>query len=155
MTPKLSLSLEDEEGLIATVYGIISDLPDYRLAFMINQELGLRLTRCASDKKLYHKAGIVQYSEFSYHEEFRMINWYLTSNTRGIMKSEDSDNAELSSLTLVSSLKSINYFLWFDDDKNPELHKHIFEALKPNPYIRVIQEVSVPGTRNIENLIAE
>ncbi len=59
MRHKLSLGLEEDEQLVATVYGVISDLPDYRLVFMINQELGLRLKRCEEDRKLYHKAGVI------------------------------------------------------------------------------------------------
>lgn len=155
MRHKLSLDLEEDERLVATVYGVISDLPDYRLVFMINQELGLRLKRCEEDRKLYHKAGVIGFSEFHYHENMRMINWRLTSNSRGLITDEMSQTAEPSAIPLVGAARSVNYFLWYDDVKNLELHKYIFEALKPNPYIRVIQEVSVSETKNIENLISE
>ena len=155
MRHKLSLELEEEEELLATVYGIISDLPDYRLAFMVNQELGLRLQRCKEDRKLYHKAGVINFSEFHYHEEMHMINWRLTANFRGLITNEMNQTTEPSAVPLVGAARSINYFLWYDELKNSELHKHIFEALKPNPYIRVIQEVTVSDTKNIENLISE
>ncbi len=155
MRHKLSLSLEDGEELIASVYGIVSDLPDYRLAFMINQELGLRLTRCQEDRKLYHKAGTINYSEYSYYEEMRVLKWHLTTNSRGLLKHNSSEVPELSAIPLVSSMRNVNYFLWYNDDKNYELHELIMERLKPNPYIRVIQEVDIAQTKNIDNLIAE
>lgn len=154
MRHKLSLSLDDDDELQATVYGIISDLPDYRLAYIINQELGLRLSRTETDKKLYHKAGTIFYPEFEYHEELRMIDWCLTANNSGWVKAEE-NLMERTGVALVDSLRSINYFLWYRESKNDEIHRHILDYLKPNPYIRVIQEVDVEKTKNIENLIAE
>lgn len=155
MRHKLSLSLDDEEDLVATVYGILSDLPDYRLAFILNQELGLRLSRRSEDRKLYHKAGVIMYPEFEYEEKLRMINWRFTANTAGWLKVSENEPMERTAIPLVNSLRSLNYFLWYEDDNNPELHRQIFDALKPNPYIRVIQEIQVAKTRNIENLISE
>jgi hypothetical protein len=155
MRHKLSLSLDEDEDLVATVYGILSDLPDYRLAFILNQELGLRLSRRNEDRKLYHKAGMILYPEYEYREKLRMINWHLTANSGGWLRLHDNEPMERTAIPLVDSLRSLNYFLWYEDDNNTELHRHIFEILKPNPYIRVIQEIQVTKTRNIENLISE
>lgn len=155
MRHKLSLTPDEDEELVATVYGIISDLPDYRLTFMINQALALRLRRSEEDRKLYHKVGLLEFSEFTYYEEMRLLNWRLSANNRGVLKNKAGGSGEPSAIPLVASLRSINYFLWYDDVKNAELHKHIFEVLKPNPYIRVIQEIVVSDTKNIENLISE
>jgi hypothetical protein len=155
MRQKLSLSLDDDKDLVATVYGILSDLPDYRLAFILNQELGLRLSRRRNDRKLYHKAGIIHYPEYEYQEQLRMINWRLTANSGGWLQLTENEQLERTAIPLVDSLRSLNFFLWYEDDNNSEIHRQIFDVLKPNPYIRVIQEIQVAKTRNIENLISE
>ena len=155
MPHKLSLSLEDDDELVASVYGIISDLPDYRLAFILNHELGLRLKRRQEDRKLYHKAGVIYYPEYEYHESLRLIDWRLTANTMGQMHEAESDTMVRTAIPLVDSLRSLNHFLWYKDENNPDLHRSIFEVLKPNPHVRVIQKIEVSGTRNIENLISE
>ena len=59
---KLSLSLEeDDDELIATVYGIISDLPDYRLWLLsLTRNWGLDCKqKYRMTEKLYHKAGVI------------------------------------------------------------------------------------------------
>ena len=155
MPHKISLSLDEPDEAQATVYGIISDLPDYRLVFMINEGLGLRLKRKSEDRKRYHKAGVVTFAEFEYHEKLRIIDWHLTANSGGMVLPEEEDTPVRSALPLVESLRSINYFLWYPDGVNAELDRHIFEILKPNPYIRVLQRVDVSATRHIDNLISE
>lgn len=153
MATKLSLDLDLNEP--ASIYGLFSDLPDYRLCFVINNALGLKLCRTEKDRVLYHKSHKVRYSEFHYHEPLRMINWRLTANNGGAIYSEERGHFERSAISLIPGLKTINYFLWYDDEGIDEIHREITTRLKSNPYIRAIQEIDSAKTKNIENLIIE
>lgn len=152
----MKLRLEDDFVTPATIFGIISDLPDHRLCYVLNQELGLKLTRCEKDKELQlKKKGILHFSEFCYHAPAEMTEWWLTSNRHALIYPNDNTQAQVTALPLIADLKTMNYFLWYTDEARDELNDLVKSKLQKNRYIRAVIEIDRSASKNIENLLVE
>ncbi len=152
----MKLKLDDDFMTPATIFGIISDLPDYRLCYVINQELGLQLARCKNDKELNLKnKGCLHFSEFSYSDAAAMIEWWLTANTQARIYSNDNGQPQITALPLIPELKTMNYFLWYTDDARDEVNTLIKNRLQRSRYIRAIQQIDRSVAKNMGNLLVE
>ncbi|MDZ7845619.1 MAG: IPExxxVDY family protein [Owenweeksia sp.] len=148
------LSLDNDFQATATIFGLITDLPDYRLVFFLNQLLGLQLCRTKDDKELFHKAGKISFSEFHYYEPVSMLSWWLTANKNGLHYSHERDDFEIANIPLVHPFRTMNYFLWYEEDDLVEINQQISTQLRKSPHIRAIQKIDQTAHPQIQNLIA-
>ena len=163
MVTKLSF---DDDFLMsdASVYGLISELPDYRLCYMLNNAMNLKLIRSEKDRDLHTKKGFFQFSEFEFLDAERQITWFLTSNKKG-KSAEASATAtndmnlfmeyESSSIPLVADHKMIDYFFWYNSEPIESIESLINESLKQLPYVRTFQKINIESSKHIKNLLIE
>lgn len=160
MAKKIELD-EDFYLREATIFGLVSELPDYRLCYMINEAMGLKLKRAKTDRELNTKKGTFLYSEFEYDDTARQITWLLTSNRKARIKPLPQNEvvetlfSENSAIPLVSDLKMIDFFLWYDSEPSPTLDAFINESLKKLSHVRTFQKVNIESSKHIKNLLLE
>lgn len=147
----------------ATIFGLVSELPAYRLCFMLNDALRLQLNRTAKDREFASKKGSFFYSEFEFDDSYRQITWLLTSNKKALIKEPLTDEnieantllSETSAIPLVTDLKMIDYFLWYDGEPSASVNAFINESLKRISHVRTFQKVNIESSKHIKNLLLE
>lgn len=139
----------------ATVYGIVCELPSYRLGFYLNQALNLKLCRCKHDRELYWKDIVLLYPEFDYEDSIKMVTWHLTANKEARIRADHQANEQQAAIPLVSDLKQFDYFLWFEDEHNIEIASSLNLQLKALPYVRAFQSIETSSSKHIKNLLLE
>lgn len=74
---KLDLAIEEDFCLL----GVVSDEPDYKLCWMINQHLDMNL-EMQDELQLYHRKMDQEqiFSNFSYHDDDALITYRLINN---------------------------------------------------------------------------
>ncbi|HBF19841.1 MAG: hypothetical protein CMI36_01225 [Owenweeksia sp.] len=137
------------------IYGLVSDLPSYRLCYFINNSLGLELKRSVLDKKFVHKGNPVNYPCYEQQDEKLGLHWSLIANKNpwaGDAKSEPPQTYIISGLPLVPALKVIDFFLMVEGECSPTQEKERIKALKAMPQVRALEEIDLT-TKNIHHLL--
>lgn len=82
MAKKKKYTLELEPEFDFDMIGICSHHSDYRLAWGINEHLGLHLTKCEDNFEMMNKKGdiVSSHSMYSFHDEEDRIDYYLIKN---------------------------------------------------------------------------
>lgn len=141
----------------ASVYGIVSELPDYRLCYFLNNTLKLQLTRSAQSREYILKGEKYFFSEFSYAHPLQETMWNLTSNS-GYALETAAGGSDLKTDTktfLVADLKAFDYFLWYEEPANNEMDSLLNKKLKELSYVRTFQKIDLAKSKNINNLLFE
>lgn len=105
-----------------TLIAIHSQIEDYRLAFLLNKSLNLKLERCIKD--LDFRYFMASYPYFQYQETLQCRTWYLIANsciteTESVQSSGslfDFQQKAYKTHFLVPEYKSVNYFLKVEEE---------------------------------------
>lgn len=116
------LDLEEFYDDSFTLIAIHSQIEDYRLAYLLNKNLDLKLERC--EKDLDFKYFMASYPFFQYQETLKSRTWYLIANScvteAESMQSSgslfDFNQKTFKTHFLVPEYKSVNYFLKVEED---------------------------------------
>ncbi|WP_179375393.1 IPExxxVDY family protein [Winogradskyella wichelsiae] len=146
---------DDSYKLIA----IHSRLEDYRLAYLLNKHLELRLER--KEKDIDFKYLESSYSIFEWDNETEYILWNLISNV--CKKEEDSlyssgtlfsDNEKvLKTFHLISEYKKVDYFLKISEESQSINEKNILSKLQDIPQIITSYTVDPLKIKSKDHLI--
>ncbi len=154
----VKIRLEDDFYLRdATVFGIVSELPDHRLTFLLNNDMGLKLNRSPQDRELKWKRSIYRFSEYTFEHPVMKVFWCLTSNRGAALNEAAPENILRSeiSIPLVNDLKTFDYFLWYDELDNQQVDNNLNTQLRVLPYVRAFQKIDLSKSKNINNLLLE
>lgn len=143
------------------VYGLVSQLPSYRMAFFLNQSLDLKLSRAPEDKKFQYKKNDLFYSTFTFEDIRKDLDWFLVANKNPVIYETQSEDPEdqllqariVSGLPLVPNLKLMDYFLGYYGEENHALNQNINLQLKELSYVSTLQKIDVSQTKNIEHIL--
>lgn len=120
--------LGDTPADLCVLFGIVSGLPDYRLAHYLNEVLDLHLKRIPDLNAQAFKDGKVDhYTTFYARGEENLSHFYLFAN-----------KGQLDRLPLFPSLKNIDFALMMVDESENRLEKTITPKT-----IREIHDVSL------------
>ena len=146
---------DDSYKLIAIHCG----LEDYRLAFLLNQKLGLRLTR--TDKDLDFQYLTSSYSLFEWNNDNQYVTWNLVSNV--CKKEEDSlyssgtlfqtKEKALKTYHLISEFKQVDYFIKISNEIQNVNEKLILNKLYNIPQIITSYTVDPLKIKSKDHLI--
>ncbi|MGJ8548308.1 IPExxxVDY family protein [Winogradskyella wichelsiae] len=146
---------DDSYKLIA----IHSRLEDYRLAYLLNKHLELRLER--KEKDIDFKYLESSYSIFEWDNETEYILWNLISNV--CKKEEDSlyssgtlfsDNEKvLKTFHLICEYKKVDYFLKISEESQSINEKTILSKLQDIPQIITSYTVDPLKIKSKDHLI--
>ena len=145
---------DDTYKLIAIHCG----LEDYRLAYLLNQSLGLRLQRKTEDLDMqYLKAS---YSIFEWNNVSQYVTWNLVSNV--CKKEEDSlystglfqtNEKGIKTLNFVPEYKKVDYFIKISDEIQNVNEKLILNKLQNIPHIITSYTVNPTKLKSKDHLI--
>ncbi len=145
---------DDTYKLIAIHCG----LEDYRLAYLLNQSLDLRLQRKTEDIDMeYLKSS---YSIFEWDNASQFVTWNLVSNV--CKKEEDSlystglfqtNEKVIKTFNLVPEYKKVDYFIKISDEIQNVNEKLILNKLQNIPQIITSYSVNPSELKSKDHLI--
>ena len=145
---------DDTYKLIAIHCG----LEDYRLAYLLNQSLDLRLQRKTEDLDMeYLKSS---YSIFEWNNASQYVTWNLVSNV--CKKEEDSlystglfqtNEKVIKTFNLIPEYKKVDYFIKISDEIQNVNEKLILNKLQNIPQIITSYTVNPTELKSKDHLI--
>jgi hypothetical protein len=133
---KLSISIEDDFCLL----GIVSDEPDYKLCWLINQELNISFNRVDDlvffNKKMNEEENV---SMFKFYDDNKMITFRLIGN-------------RIQSGYYLSDLRNIDYILHIQGEIIAEEIHALIEGISRIGAVRMCVPVELDRIREREKL---
>ncbi|GAB4159103.1 MAG: hypothetical protein Tsb0033_13160 [Winogradskyella sp.] len=145
---------DDTYKLIAIHCG----LEDYRLAYLLNKSLDLRLQRKTEDIDMEYLTS--SYSIFEWNNSSQYVTWNLVSNV--CKKEEDSlystglfqtNEKVIKTFNLVPEYKKVDYFIKISDEIQNVNEKLILNKLQNIPYIITSYSVNPSKLKSKDHLI--
>ncbi len=153
------LILDDiyEEGL-CTLIAIHCAIEDYRLAYLLNKNLGINLVRKKND--LDYSKDNSKYSIYKWEDKKQLLTWNLVSNIckindyrqikSGLFSTKESVTK---TFNLIPELKQVNYLLKIDDEFNESKEKYIINTILSIPQIATAYTIDASQLKSKDNLI--
>ncbi len=159
-TRNITYSLELEAPENFALFAIKSNIEDYRLAYFINKQLGIKLHHAPS-LQIKSVKGEGFFGHFHYNDIENQCNWRLIANKSYIHKTNLVDssfdlfsNEDISTeIYFLPEYKHIDFFLYRDDLENYFNQDTITVQVKQNQLISSVFPVDIDSIKHIENLI--
>ena len=151
------LHIDDFEEIDYELIAIHTSLEDYRVAYFLNQQLPILLSRSKAEIQISNKQGTTSFSRFIYEDSDSDSFWSLIQN-RNVISSSDDESADLflnmqfaANVYLLPELKKADYFLKIENsDTSVEA---IIEELQSIKQIAALYSVDISKLKNKNNLI--
>lgn len=151
--------IEDFDAINYNLIAIHTSLEDYRLAFKINQQLGISLSKNREEINIQYKKQSVHFSRFTFLNPDNMTVWDLIQNkqeTETKVESETTnlfENKNLSSqVALINELKIVDFFIKIEHE-NQENITDVINRINTIDVINTSYEVNVKTIKSKNNLI--
>ena len=153
----LKLLIDEIEENNYTLIAMHSVLEDYRLAFFLNKELPIILTKSPEKFSITNKKGNAVFQKFVYIDVYNGFTWTLIQNKIEITNTEKSTanslffNEEIETETkifLLPEFKKVDYFLKID---HPENNFDVQETLEKINKIYNLSTVYVVENEHIKS----
>ena len=153
------LHLGDFDQVDYELIAIHTALEDYRLAFKINQTLGILLSKNANEIVVEVNKQQASFSRFTFDDEVAMMTWDLILNKQEI-ELPDADNHNLffgesvltTQVNLVTDLKKVDFVLKIEHDEQIDT-REIIQDLKKIDLITAVYVVDPNDIKSKNNLI--
>lgn len=151
---------EDDFELIA----IHSSLPPYRLAFLLNKNLEIRLARKKKDVLLKTNEIPLHFPLFQFEDVFRYHTYTLVGNTCRVEKMLNEPrtnqlfqtyNSSTVTKYLIPEYKNVDYFLKIETENLDGVHGSLLPSLVSIPQIVTAYAVERSSLKSKNNLIFE
>jgi hypothetical protein len=158
----LKLSIEEFEEDDFIIIAIHTTLEDYRLAYFLNLNLGVLLSKNKNDVESQEKAGKTSFARFTFEDKKNFINWDLVQNKNEIEISENSNNQDLFSglknkfstaAYLLSEYKKVDFFLKIENAEKEINIDEIVTKIKNIESINMVYAVDSEKIKSKNNLI--
>jgi len=153
------LQLEDFDQIDYDLIAIHTTLEDYRLAFKINQQLEILLSKNSNEIPIEVNKQNTSFSRFTYEDENKMMTWDLIQNKQEIELPVQTKNATLfqdkmvaTQVNLVTELKKVDYLLKIEHENQIKI-KDIISKINKIEAISTVYEVDANGIKSKNNLI--
>lgn len=149
---------EDDYYIIA----IHTSLEDYRLAYFINREIAIRLSKNESDIQSQVKEGETSFARFTFEDEKNDIKWNLVQNKNEIEGKENtitqdlfsnSENSFSSSAYLLPEYKKVDFFLKIENAEKDINITEIVSKISAIDSIKMVYNVDKDKIKSKNNLI--
>jgi hypothetical protein len=120
----LKLDLGEFDEIDYHLIAIHTVLEDYRLAFFINQQLPINLSKSKNEIQINIEEGETHFSRFYYYDIENAVSWNLIQNKNEVIQQKEENSTNLfASLTLEVStkvfllpeFKKVDYFIKIDN----------------------------------------
>ncbi len=134
---------------------------EYKLAYLLNKHLDLRLARARNDIDYQVKSVRVHFALYTYHDRPNYSSYYLISNSS---MGENRSSAPIGSLFgeeelaldrtfLLPEFKKVDYFLKIEEESGSFSERKILNAIKEIPQIATAYLIEEDQIKSKENLI--
>ncbi|MDO6761113.1 IPExxxVDY family protein [Tamlana sp. 2_MG-2023] len=142
-----------------TLIGIHCRLEDYRLAYLINQSLGITLKRRKED--LDYSNSQAKYSIYQWEDEKQLITWSLVSNickieafqSRNFETLFDTQEKIIKTFHLLPEYKTVNFLLKIESEFSSSKTKYILDHILKIPQIATAYSIDSSILKSKDNLI--
>lgn len=134
---KLKVALDFEFDLM----GILSQSPEYKLAWSINKQLGINMVR-AEEAKI----------EFINNNDL-LISYYIFETENSLLRLIKNRSHEGGATFLLPEIKQIDFFLQIYNHSGAFDSNYIFSTLAKNSEIQFITKIELGKLKSKENLI--
>lgn len=153
------LQLEDFDQIDYDLIAIYTTLEDYRLAFKINQQLDILLSKNANEIPIEISKQNASFSRFTFEDEQKRMIWDLIQNKQEIMLPVPEKSATLfedkmvaTPVNLIAELRKVDYLLKIEHENQIQI-KDIISKLKKMDVISTVYEVDAKDIKSKNNLI--
>ncbi len=135
--------LQIEPNFDFELLGIVSPIREYRMAWLVNQELELNLVK-VDDLEL----------EFLNSEKLEIAQYFLSLPHGFIQLLKNKALNSVQQLAyLVTELKNLDYFLLVQDETEQMDLSNFMEKLSQNPLVQSIVRIDISKLKSKENLL--
>jgi hypothetical protein len=140
---KKGITLDWEPECSFELISIISSVRDYRICWLLNNQLGYHL-EWKEEVPLLIGKGIQKavFNLFAYHDELNWLQYHFINN-------------KYLGDYLVPELKEVDHFLLIDGMHAPEEKERAIQVLRASPLIQAVVAVDGNSLRSKKNLIFE
>jgi len=158
----LKLNLDEFDEVDYDLIAIHSSMEDYRLAYFINQNLPIVLSKSKDEIGVTVKEGEVFFSKYFFEDLKNDTLWSLIQNKNEIIVHKKSTgqnlflnaNVEIATkVYLISELKKVDYFLKIENNKSPFTTEETIQNLKKIDRIATVYAVNPEKIKSKNNLI--
>tara|TARA_R110000868_G_scaffold92088_7_gene255192 strand:- start:1652 stop:2140 length:489 start_codon:yes stop_codon:yes gene_type:complete len=156
------LDLGDFDDVDYYLIAIHTSLEDYRLAYFINQQLPINLSKSKDEIQINIKEGETNFSRFYYYDNENAVSWNLIQNKNEVLqkKIETTQNLfsnvsmEISTkVYLLPEFKKADYFLKIENTEETMTASKIKTLLNKIESISAIYSVDMNKIKSKNNLI--
>jgi len=142
-----------------SLFAIHCTIEDYRVAYLLNQNLQINLKRNTQD--LDFKNANLSYSIFEWEDKNQQMTWNLVSN---VCRKEEQTETGTGSLfnaqskiirthNLIPEFRKVNYLLKIDNDGNFINEKTIIQKIQKISQIAAVYSIDAMQLKSKDNLI--
>jgi hypothetical protein len=154
---KLLVDDFDEDSF--ALFAIHCAIEDYRLAYLLNQQLHINLQR--KPQNLDYKYTSASYAIYEWENNAHQVTWNLVSNIckkeeEGLSSSGNLFNNEqkiIRTHNLISEYKTANYLLKIENDNYHINEKALLDNIQKIPQIVTAYSIDVNQLKSKDNLI--
>lgn len=142
-----------------TLIAIHCTIEDYRLAYLLNKNLGISFKRKTCDLDL--NSGKSSFSIFDWEDEKQLLTWSLVSNicvkeiyeVAQYQSLFNTENKVTKTFNLVPEKKRVNYFLKIENELSENKEKYIINSILNIPQIATAYSIDTSQLKSKDNLI--
>lgn len=155
------LLLDDTLGYDFSLIAIHTSLEAYHIAFLLNKNLGLRLSRSSEDLVVNKGRYFADFPLFEYEDTQQYATYYFFNNrTETALKNQpqglfDNDNTSFVSDVFINDLPKVDYLLKVYDDGCAFAKAKILKEINQIPQIVTAYSVDIDQLKTKQNLIFE
>ena len=153
------IHIEDFDVVDYNLISIHTSLEDYRLAFKINQQLAISLSKNLDEITIQFKNQSVHFSRFTFLNQNNMMVWDLIQNKQETESKVESymanlfENKKISNqVALINELKKVDYFLKIEQDNQVNI-SDIITRINNIDGVNTSYEMDVNAIKSKNNLI--
>ena len=153
------MHIQDFDTIDYTLIAIHTGLEDYRLAFNINKQLNISLSKNEDEVSIQYKKKWVYFSRFTFLNQDNLTVWNLIQNKKeseskvetGVVNLFENKNIS-NQVTLINELKKVDFFLKIEQD-NQENISEIITNINNIDAVNTSYEIDVKAIKSKNNLI--
>ena len=158
----LKLSIEDFEEDDFFVIAVHTSLEDYRLAYFLNLNLGIFLSKNKFDVESQEKTGTSSFTRFTFKDKKNYINWDLVQNKNEIENTENNTTQDLfsgfknkfsTSVYLLPEYKKVDYIIKIENAENEIDINKIVVQINSIESIKMVYAIDPKKIKSKNNLI--
>ena len=156
------INIEDFEEEDYYLIAIHTSLEDYRLAYFLNRELGISLSKNKFDIGTQIKKVKTSFTRFTFDDEQKLVLWDLVENKKVVETNEIDSNIDLFSNTkssfstttyLLPEYKKVDFFIKIENAESEIDLDKVISKISKIEAIKLVYSLAKENIKSKNNLI--